>query len=138
MRIRRQTFAALLLTLLGLVWLDGTFARGDEARATTKTVSVTASRVLAEESDRQDLFAEELKKRQLFEDRVAICRDFAPSGQSAQTSRAGQNEFARDTNSELVFLGLAELRPVFLPLADIVAPEPPSLALPPSRSPPSR
>ena len=132
MRIRRQTTTAILLALLSLVWLDGAFARGDETASAKKHDAV-----IAEDSGRRDLFADELRKRQLFEERVAICRDTNSSNQSTQTNRLGQVEFARDAGTELVFLGLAELRVKFLPLQDAAAPEPPGLSLPPSRSPPA-
>jgi hypothetical protein len=130
MIIRRPALTALLLTLLGLSWPGG--ARADDAGRAGRPL---AAPVLKETSG-TDIFTDELKKRQLVENKVAICRDFATPGKNIRN--ADHASSLRDSGTELVFLVPDEPRRDFFPPVGAAASETPCLALPPSRSPPLR
>ncbi len=122
MHIRRQTITAFLLTLISLPWLTGTGARADDA-------APHADGVFAESAPQRDLFADELQKRRLAEERAAICDQPGQTGQSAQTGRAGQGEFARASGAEPAFPRFAEPPRTFHPRDDADAPGPSAFVL---------
>ncbi len=134
MRIRLRPVSVLLFLLCGQLCLSGAVARAFAHAGPPAAASLPAFRELR----RSDPFADELRKRQTREDRVALCRDARFSLKKAHAGRSGCGECARDANTELVFLGLAALRVDSVPPRDARVPETPFLSLPPSRSPPSR